>query len=194
MPEHNPYAPPTSTVTDASQHSDDLDFDIVEDQIQSTSPLWLPTDLCVGCGANGTAGKTYDKKIYYVPWPAYLTIFFNLLIMLIVVMVVRKKLEVTYHLCEHCVSKRKKRMLIGAGVCVALLLGIPIGVALDSGVLALLSGFGLIIALLVLAVLGSPPLKARKHQGGLFSVKGASPEFYDQVARRRPDGSINQHW
>jgi hypothetical protein len=85
-------------------------------------------------------------------------------------------------------------MLIGVGVCVALFLGAVLSVFLKSGALALLCGFGLFIALLALAVIGSPPLKAREHQGGLFKVKGASPEFYDQVALRRPNGSLGQYW
>jgi hypothetical protein len=180
------YAPPTASVSDEADaiSVEGNAFDVVSGEIQTRSPLLLPADLCVKCGSHDPAGKTYEKKVYYVSKWLVLAIFLNLLIMLILYMILRKKLEVLYHLCPECLQLRKKRILLSVAGLGGALLGFGFGISLPSMPLLLISGIAAFASLIALIIFANPPLRARAYSSGLFTVKGASPEFLDQIRKR----------
>lgn len=187
------YSPPSSSVTDTPEPGS-TDFDVLSGDILAYSPLALPADICVGCGSHEKRGKHYEKKIYYVPQWTLLLILINVIIMFIVHLIVRKRLDVTYYLCPQCLQKRKRRLLLIGAVGLLCIIGGVMAAMSNAPGIFLLGLVGFIVALIALVYFANPPIRARKHNDGLFTVKGASPGFLDEVAKQRGPDSSNAMW
>lgn len=192
MPDDNFYAPPSAPVTDVAADSKGLNFEVVAGKLHATSPVILPSTLCLTCGSHDEGAEKYEKKIYYAPKWILLTIFLNVFILIILHLVLRKKLEATYSLCRNCVAERSKRVWIATGVTVAALLGTILSGYLDSMPIFTLSGVTFVVALIATFYFANPSLRAVGHSQGTFTLKGASDEFIAELATCRPAEPM--HW
>lgn len=174
----DPYAPPSSDF-----HPGTSDFEVVGDKIHSYSPLVLPVDLCVKCGAEGDHGVTKTKKLYYTPWWVALTILISWIITIILHFVLRKRLDATYHVCETCDGKRKKKIWGSVGTLVVTLVLFFVGVGNDHPVLLFVGGAGFVIALIALIIFAMPAIRPKSFNAGLFVVQGADPTFLQRLQR-----------
>jgi hypothetical protein len=67
-------------------------------------------------------------------------------------------------------------MLVKIAAVIALLLAIPLSVALDSGI-AIAIAVVLFLVSVVSLFIGNSPLTVTKHREGMFWIRGFSPEY-----------------
>lgn len=96
-------------------------------------------DCCIKC--NEPTNGFRMKRVLYWQHPAYLALILcNLLVLLIVVLIVRKKAVVYIGLCERHREQRKLAHIIGWSGFVAGIVVITAGAVLQSGIWALIGG------------------------------------------------------
>lgn len=177
------YSPPNSAVSDAGQ-SGDLHAQgavIAGGEIYAHTPLDLPTDICLKCGSRETGGTVYDKKVYYIPRWTALLILLNVLLMAIVQMIVRKRIDVTFYRCPECVQKRKRRIMLSVGGLVAAIAGFAGGIAADNGAIIMVGAIGIVVGIIAVAIFARAALRAKAYEDGRFTLTGAADEFCRRV-------------
>ncbi len=187
--QHNPYMAPESNLVESDTLSiNDIKYN-GKHVIVSNSNIDFP-DVCIKCGKQGH--KQYERTLRWInPW-WYLTIFINILILLIVSLVVRKNLKATYFLCEEHQKKRTtKRILLTTSFIFIVLLSfayLPIknNFGDDLAIIALMSSFVLMIGWLItmLVVQGDFNIAKAKTYVAIngkkyhrFYLKGISNDF-----------------
>jgi hypothetical protein len=184
MSVEDPYAPPTAPVHEAETGT----YHIADGKLHASSPLVLPSHLCVKCGANEASTKTYDKNLVYTPpW----VIFGFLVIGILIVpvwLIVQKKLSIVYALCQGCASRRKNRLFMSLGVGIAGLVGLILGIAMEIIFLILGGVLAFVVGLIAAAVFMNPPLKAAKHSDGIFTLNGPSDEALRRLSEHQAPG------
>ena len=189
--DENYYSPPSAPVSDPGDIQGDplTDFSVTGGKIQTGNPLVLPTDNCVKCGSDRDGGKVYNKKTYWSPSWIAVTVIINLLITLILQVVMRKRLDVTFYLCAECVDRRTIRIVLSSAASVATFALGGYGIATDNGLLFGGGAVAFIVALVVLLHFAAPAVRPSAYSDGIFTVKGVSEEFLDTLAHRGRDGS-----
>lgn len=139
-------------------------------------------DRCVKCNAPANGFKL--KRTLYWHHPAiYLLILCNLLVLLIVSLIVRKKAVLHIGLCE---AHRKERSL-GIIICtsgilagIALLIG---GATMESGWMALV-GVGALLFGIIWGIVKARTIAATKIDNGVVWVSGVGPAFLNDLPER----------
>jgi hypothetical protein len=116
-----------------------------------------------------------------------LLIFLNLLVLIIVYLIVRKRCVLTFGLDPRVRRAYRNRMLVEIAIAVALLFAIPLAAALDSAVVIATVVILFLIAVVALFIANSP-LSVTKYREGMFWVKGFSAEY---LASFSPDAAFN---
>ncbi|MGH9521855.1 MAG: hypothetical protein ACRD3E_04915 [Terriglobales bacterium] len=138
---------------------------------------------CVKCGS--AASRPWRKKFYWHNPLLYLMIIFpGLLIYAIVVLIVRKQMELNVPLCDAHHSDRKRYNLIATFMIV---LCIPAGIFLGiygSEALGWITGTLMFVAAVVFYVMAGMGFAPKKidELGGVF--RGACPAFLDQLPQQ----------
>ena len=120
------------------------------------------------------------------PWVALLLLV-NLLVLLIVYFIVRKKCSLTFGLAPRIRRGYRTRMLVKIAIVIALLFAIPLSAALDSSVAIAISVVLFLVGVVSLFI-GNSPLRVAKHREGMFWIKGFSPEY---LASFKPGSNPN---
>jgi uncharacterized protein YneF (UPF0154 family) len=109
------------------------------------------------------------------PWVALL-ILVNLLVLIIVYFIVRKRCSLTFGLAPQVRKAYRRRMLVKIAAVIALFFAIPFSAALDSNI-AIVIVVVLLLAGIVALFIGNSPLRVTKYREGMFWIKGFSPEY-----------------
>jgi hypothetical protein len=150
------------------------------DTIISPSPLVLP-EGCVGCGDPVVGGRRFNRTLYYcAPW-VWLTILIGLLPFIIVYLVVRKPLALSYAQCNACAGRQDLKKWIAVGVWILLLAMIVVSIWSQSTIAIAVMAV-LFVGALVATVIAGPPLRVTGHSLGYFTVKGASRRFLSNLS------------
>jgi hypothetical protein len=143
--------------------------------LRSETPL---PDLCVRCNAPAN-GYRLKRRLYWHHPAFYLLILLSILIYAIVAICVRKKALLHIGLCER---HRKARVWTITACWTAALAGIfmlIVGIAADSGLLALLGGVALLGGAIWGAMKGTV-ISTRRIDNDFVWVKGAGDSFLNQ--------------
>lgn len=168
--------PPQSSPAGAYQET----WRVEGDRIISPSPLMLP-EGCVTCGEPIVNGRRFDKTLFYCPPWVWLTILVGLLPFIIIYLVVRKPLAISYAQCNTCVGRQNAKKWIAAAVWVLFLAAVAVSIWSQS-LIALIVMVVLFAGALVATTLASPPVRVTGHEGGYFLIKGGSPRFLSNLA------------
>jgi hypothetical protein len=178
--DQNPFQAPN--ISDASSSAANADeYYVNGNNLVVRSGVVLPKK-CVFCNKEqGALGKRISAKLYYVSPLIYLLLLVNLLILILIYMLIRKRLDVTYSICgEH----KKRKNYLNVATFAALVL--TIGAFMAAGVThtPALSFFGILclLAFLVLLIKVSKGLTPKKHENGQFWLGGCGPEFLQEAA------------
>jgi len=147
-------------------------------KIMTVSETPFP-DRCVKCNAPANGFRL--KRVLYWQHPAYfLLLFCNLLVMLIVMLIVRKKAVLHIGLCE----KHRKQRLIAIIACSIGMLGglisIIAGAVMPSGI-AVIVGIVIFLAGAIWGVAKGRAIYATKIDKQNVWVGGAGKDFLDQL-------------
>jgi hypothetical protein len=171
-PEFPPQSPPAGAYEET--------WRVEGDRIISPSPLTLP-EGCVTCGDPVVNGRRFNKTLFYCsPW-VWLTILVGLLPFIIIYLVVRKPLAISYAQCSTCVGRQNTKKWIAVGVWVVFLAMVAVSIWSQS-LIAVIVMIVLFLGALVATVLANPPLRVTGYESGYFFVKGASPRFLANLA------------
>ena len=180
MSNDNPYAVSDSLSGSSPFVATDNRFYVDGDQITFFINTDLP-DICVVTGDQEDLVRV-RKTLVWVPSWIYLLLLINLLVLLIVYLIVRKKCTVSY-----CMSRSVRnggRIKTLAGV-LAMIVGGISGVLIGSGnqaEIGLAVGIVSFLVGLVLLYAGGLPISVAKHKDGRqFWLKGFKPAFFDAL-------------
>ena len=120
--------------------------------------------------------KTFD---WCSPWVALL-ILLNVLVLIVVYFIVRKKCTLKFGLHSSIRKRYRKRVLIKSVVAIVLFIAIPFSAAGDVAALPIML-LVLFIAAIVSFFIGRSPLGVAKYRDGMFWIKGCSPEFLANI-------------
>lgn len=183
MSEANPFASPKAPSPrkplrrdDNSAPSDDIQ--LIKGKLVGKSPIILP-EICVKCGADAHNGKRFEKSLYYCNLLFFLTILINILVLIIVYFVARKKIDLSFSLCENCLIPYKRKRMVAALFWLATILSVVAGIALESSEFIIVFVI-LLIAAIVMNIVAGLPLRPSGHSKGLFTIKGAKQPFFDR--------------
>ncbi len=136
---------------------------------------------CIKCN-EPAEHNSVTRKLYWVPGAYYLLILLNLLIFLVVAMVVRKKAEVTYCICDRHRAKYRNLNWAAGGLFLASL-GLFFWGASEignSGGMLILVGVISLLASLLIAAFSGRVIYASRIDNDKLTLGGAGPEFLDQ--------------
>jgi hypothetical protein len=139
---------------------------------RGTSPLRL-SEECVTCGADASGGRRFDTKRYYYPrwvWVGLLEPVMPLPL-LILCLIGRKTLEISFSVCPACECARHRRTWRAAGLWGLTGVSILVSVGLDNAWI-LLSTAVLLAAAVTGSFLAAAPLRIAGHRDGVFTVNG----------------------
>jgi hypothetical protein len=139
-------------------------------------------DRCVKCNAPANGYKL--KRVLYWHHPAiYLLLLCNILVLLIVSLIVRKKAVLHIGLCE---AHRKQRVL-GLAICwggvFAGIVLICVAIAMESGWLAL-AGAGAFFFGIIWGIVKARTIAATKIDNDIVWLSGVGPAFLNQLPQR----------
>ncbi|MBL8817817.1 MAG: hypothetical protein JNL58_17460 [Planctomyces sp.] len=186
MANENPYSVSPGTVQqyDPFQGHQPTRFYVDLPYIQCGPEVVLPP-VCVRTGVQEDLVEIRRKSIYYVHPAVYIALIGGLLPLLILYLVLRKKVVVTYFIARRV----RTRQILGT----------------VFGLLGLVGSFVLMIVLvdtqlppeivvpvflvtmvgsLILMLISQPPITVKKHDSStLFWLKGFKPPFFDSLRR-----------
>jgi hypothetical protein len=137
-----------------------------------TSPLRL-SEECVTCGGDASGGRRFDTKRYYYPpwvWVGLLEPVVPLPL-LILCLIGRKTLEISFSVCPACDRAQHRLRWIAAGLWGLTGASILVSVGLEDA-WVLLSSAVLFAAAVTGSFLAAAPLRIARHLDGVFTVKG----------------------
>ena len=131
---------------------------------------------------NAPVAEAPVKKTLYWATPAlFLLILINILVLLIVYLIVRKKCQVQYYISPEVKKSQWIKLSAAAGTLIAGVACIVVAIILNDGLWVLPAGV-LILTGLVLGITGSSTLRPVRHRDGEFWLKGCGPAFLASVA------------
>jgi len=181
--ETNPYATPASAEAMAIPDPSIMAFR--EGRLLVVRDGAILPEVCIVTNQPTTAGD-WRKRVLLTWTPSWviITILVNVLVLLILALVLRKKAWVTYSLTRITRARIVRKQLAGwLLILVSLLLFGSVFTSKGSTDLVLAAVFGAIVLLLVAVIIISraSPLRAVKHRNGWLLVKGCSTEFLDTL-------------
>ena len=178
---NNPYAPPASDVNERKPSNHSASKLLVDcDWLVVRTGAILP-ERCVICNADTSdSGKRYEKKLSYVSPFIYILLLVNILILLIVYLVIRKPVSISYSICDYHRMKKHKFGWLSLGAAALAVTAFFCGGIYDFAFLFLI-GFILVVTALIYLVLAINGLRPRKHDNGEFWIKGCGPAFLDSI-------------
>ncbi len=137
-------------------------------------------DRCVKCNAPANGFRL--KRILYWAHPAYLLLLLcNILILLIVYLIVRKKAVLNIGLCEQHQTRRKTGLIVGwTGTLVGIVLLIGAAV-IESGWMALTGVAVLLFSWIYGGVRASTVAITKMNKENVVWVRGVHPDFLNQL-------------
>lgn len=138
-------------------------------------------DRCIYCNRPGA--KRYNKALYYHPPWLFLLLFINIIVLAVVAIIVRKKLEVSFSLCEAHISQHFTQKMITTGIILS-------GLVILVGSLGSDTYWGIPIGVVVLlvgaiyAAVKVPLLQPKKITKTDFQLKGARAPFLDSLPEK----------
>lgn len=189
MSNDNPYAVSETLSGGAPFIATDSRFYVEGDQITFFNHTDLP-EICVVTGDQEDLVRV-RKTLIWVPSWIYLLLLINLLVLLIVYLIVRKKCTVSYAMSRSARNAGRMRTLtgvltmIGGGIAGVLIVsGNRPEIGLVIGIVAFLVG-------LVLLYAGGLPISIAKHKDGRqFWLKGFKPAFFDSLRQMYDAGGF----
>jgi hypothetical protein len=154
---------------------------VVGDRLVGRSPMVLPCG-CVVCGKDAANGRRINRTLYACPFWIILVILFSLLLGVIVYLIARKPLELSYSLCSECAQSRATKRWIAIGGWLLFVLLVAAAIATGSMLLVILMIVAFVGAL-TMSVLAGSRLRVSGYQAGVFTVKGAGPTFLTALGR-----------
>ncbi|MCM8531862.1 MAG: hypothetical protein NE330_11925 [Lentisphaeraceae bacterium] len=178
----NPYAAPKSSVKSPSGLAGGV---YVEGDLLVCPPNAILPKRCVKTntdleGKNSSHGKRFKKAMYFCPPWVLLTFLIAGLLTLILYMVLRKKLDISYSLSYEALSKytgKRNILLVLIGACV-------IGLFTITGEGIIVGLVFAIIFLLILLTFTANHLSIKKFDNGKFYIKGCHQDFLDYITER----------
>ena len=169
----NPYAPPKSAVTGASPATAGGGLFRDGKILVMARGATLP-GRCIRC--NAPTGLRLDKKIYWHnPW-IYLLIF-QLLIYAIVALIVRKKAEVSFPVCQDHLDRRRNAIIVAWLIALAGIILMPIGFSNDSRIAIGCAGMLVVLGAIVFGMRKAQLAAPKKITDQWILLSGVSPEF-----------------
>jgi hypothetical protein len=148
------------------------------------SPMSLPCH-CVKCGKDASGGDLYDRTLYGYPQWIVAAILFGVLPLLVLYYALRKPLRISYYTCPACVRSRKKKLVTTWGLWALFVASLVAAIGMSSSAIGIASA-ALFVAAVVMSALAAAPLRVLACAAGLFTVKGAGPEFLAYLGGPRP--------
>ncbi|MDH5327794.1 MAG: hypothetical protein OEZ68_15610 [Gammaproteobacteria bacterium] len=175
----NIYASPKSSLIDTR-----LDADAIK---RKKKYVVMPKDVilpnrCFKC--NEETSKRKKLRLSYVnPW-IYLSLFINLLITLILVVIFQKKFTIDLPLCELHLRKRKQFLIVQWSALLGTLSLLGLGIVFDEPIA--LSVSMLIFLVVILMAIFSRLAYIAKHKDDLLWIKGAGKPFIESLKEYNP--------
>lgn len=185
VPEINPFASPQADLIDPAT---DTGYRVRGKKLEARTPIQLP-HVCIHCGEDASAGRRFDRKIYWTPPWIYLLLLIGPIFVVIGSMFVRKPLQIDYAICLDCNGRRKTKIAIVSLIWLALLGCTMIAIAWESFVMG-----GVCVCLFLAGIVGlilcGEHFKATSHNNGIFEVSGAKAPFLEHpvVQQKSLDG------
>ena len=181
--EHNPYQVSETNISNTIAAHGISGVNVDGEFLVCQSPAVLP-NRCMITNKDLTEQEEPIKKnlSWASPW-IYLCILLNIIILLIVYFIVRKKLTITYSLKDEVKAQFKKKKntyvlfafgsLIAGGLCLAL----------GSNELYAFGFIGLFLFLIFLCIASSKGnhFTIKKFKNGNFYIKGVHPEYLNYI-------------
>ena len=133
--------------------------------------LFLSSALLLQTGS--ATAQTVDQ---YPAKPVRLILPFPPLILLVLCLISRKTVEISYSVCPACVRARRRRRQTAAGLWVLTAASMLLSVQFDNAWILVPSAV-LFAAALTMSFLGNQPLRAVRYTAGTFTVTGFSEGF-----------------
>jgi hypothetical protein len=131
------------------------------------------TEDCVLCGSEAHGGLRFDTERYYYPrwvW-AGLVVPFPPIIVLALCLIGRKKLDISFSVCERCTRVRRRMSRVALACWVLTAASMLVSVWLENAWI-LLASAALFATAAALSILANQPLRVSRHDDGVFTVKG----------------------
>ncbi len=176
---NNPYSAP-ATQPDSGATGDGQ-VRCVGDLLVIPKGTKLP-GICLFTGTED-GGVFETKKLSWAPPWVFIFILFNILILLVVYLIVRKQGELTFYTDASILARRKTVGWTWGGTMMAAVVAAVIGFATEVPVLGICSVLAFLVALIVLLV-KFPKLKIAKIDKTDIHLKGIPPEVRDRIIER----------
>jgi hypothetical protein len=151
--------------------------------------------FCVKTNRPVSEGDLVRKQFDWCPpWVAILIIV-NLLILIVVYFLVRKRCLLTFGLDPRVRKGYRRRMLLKIAAAILLFLAIPVVSALEANgsPIATIIVLVLFLVAVVSIFIGNSPLSVAKHQKGMFWIKGFSKDFLQRFDQAPPPLASNNN-
>ena len=132
-------------------------------------------DVCLATG-QPTGGNVKTKTLQWMPPWIGVVFVLSWPIGLILMLILRKKGQLTYFLSQQAEEKRKKGIMIGIGLIIAFFASVGIGIALEAPFAAVVGTLLFIVGLIVAIVYGAP-FRVHKIDNEVIYLK-MKPEFW----------------
>lgn len=177
----NPYEAPQSDFEPLLPDPDLLsEIEVDGKYIIARTGVALPA-RCIKCNADcGENDKRITKVVYYNPKWIYILILVNLIVLVIVYLITRKPLKITYSICSKHYLNNITESILCALSFVAAIACFIFGISNELPILFLIS-FVFSIVFIVLLVRTSRLIMASKYRNGDFWIGGACPDFLDSL-------------
>jgi len=176
---NNPYDAPV--VQPNSSATSDGRVRCVGDALVVPKGTTLP-DTCLYTGLEGK-GAYESKKLSWAPPWVYIFILFNIIVLLIIYLIIRKQGDLTYYVDSSIVRRRSSLGWTWGGVMVAMVVTLVAGIVMETGAVIGIGAVALLVALIILLV-KLPKLKIAKIDKTDIYLKGVPVEVCDRIIAR----------
>ena len=175
----NPYSAPT--IQPDSTATGDGMVRCLGDLLLIPKGTKLP-GICLFTGKED-GGVFETKKLSWAPPWVFIFILFNLLILLVIYLIVRKQGELTWYTDASILARRRSVGWTWGTTAMAGVVAAVVGFASELPVVGVCSVLVILVALILLLV-KSPKLKIAKIDKTDIHLKGVSPEIRDRIIQR----------
>lgn len=151
-------------------------------QIICGKEVMLPP-VCVRTGEREDLVEVRRKAIYYVHPAVYVALIGGLIPLLILYMILRKKVVVSFYLSRRVRNRRMIGMVLGLVLFISSFFTIPVmaEMRVNEGV-GLLAFIGMMFTGLILLLMNQSAITAKRHQNGsIFWLAGFKPAFFNTL-------------
>lgn len=155
-------------------------YEIKGKRIVGASPILLP-DICVKCGSEEKHGKRVNETLYYGnPLWWLLIFFFNVLAVVFIYLILRKRANVSYFLCDKCRAQLDKRKNINCAVWLVIIASF-VAAAVLGGIIPWLFVYILCVTGIITWAISRYPIDVEAYENGKFYLRGFSRGYIDKV-------------